>query len=155
MRGFRIAPLAVVLLAPTAEADIITGAGAGSVGGHVKAFDGATGALIRSFFAYDGFGGGARVGSGDVTGDGVPDIITGAGPGAAGGHVKVFDGATGALVRSFLAFDGFDGGVYVAGTPEVVPQAVHGPSSVLLLTVGGLGLALQRRRRAAGTRHEP
>ncbi|MBX9579544.1 MAG: PEP-CTERM sorting domain-containing protein [Gemmataceae bacterium] len=96
MRCFRIAPLAVVILASSAEADIITGAG----------------------------------------------------PGAPGGHVKAFDGATGAEVRSFLAFPGFDGGVYVAGTPEVVPQAVPEPSSVLLLTFGGLSLALQRRRRA-------
>jgi hypothetical protein len=44
----------------------------------------------------------------------VPDIIVGAGPGG-GPHVKVIDGATGQLVREFMAYDeAFRGGVYVA-----------------------------------------
>jgi hypothetical protein len=95
-------------------ADVVTGAGEGAPP-HVKVFDGATGAELRSFFAYGGgFTGGVRVATGDVTGDGRADIITGAGPGGAA-HVKVFDGATGAEVRSFLAYgSGFTGGVYVA-----------------------------------------
>ena len=97
------------------RADIITGAGAGAAGGHVKVFDGATGSELRSFFAYDGaFHGGVTVASGDINGDGFADIITGAGSGAAGGHVKVFDGTTGGLLRSFFAFDAaFLGGVNV------------------------------------------
>jgi len=94
--------------------DIITGAGGGSSGGHVKVFDGATGGQVRSFFAYGGFSGGVHVASGDINGDGVPDIITGAGAGAPGGHVKVFDGVSGTQVQSFFSFDGFSGGVRVA-----------------------------------------
>src|SRR5262249_33544342 len=95
--------------------DIITGAGPGAPGGHVKVFDGVTGAEIRSFFAYGaGFAGGGSVPAGDANGDGLADIITGAGPGAPGGHVKVFDGKTGQEVRSFFAFPGFTGGVSVA-----------------------------------------
>src|SRR5207244_1839112 len=71
--------------------DVITGAGSGG-GPHVKIFDGATGDVIASFFAYDpGFRGGVNVAAGDVNGDGKADIITGAGPGG-GPHVKVFDG---------------------------------------------------------------
>jgi hypothetical protein len=96
-------------------ADIITGAGTGAPGGHVKVFNGQTGAEVRSFFAYDGFTGGVTVASGDVNGDNFADIITGAGAGAPGGHVKVFDGTTGALTLSFFAYGaGFSGGIFVA-----------------------------------------
>ncbi len=94
--------------------DILIGAGPGAMGGHVKVFDGVTGVEIRSFLAFDGFAGGVTVEAGDVNRDGVDDIIVGAGPGAPGGHVKVFDGVTGAEIRSFFAFDaGFIGGVTV------------------------------------------
>ena len=67
------------------------------------------------FLAYaSGFTGGGRVALADVTGDGVPDIITGAGPGG-GPHVKVFDGVTMAEVYSFYGLtSSFTGGVYVA-----------------------------------------
>ncbi|MFD1612761.1 PEPxxWA-CTERM sorting domain-containing protein [Sphingomonas tabacisoli] len=98
-------------------ADIVTGLGAGPAGGHVKTFDGVTGAEIKSFFAYPGFAGAVRVAAGDLDGDGFADIVTGAGPGG-GPHVKVFSGASGAELRSFFAFGpSFTGGVSVsAGT---------------------------------------
>jgi uncharacterized repeat protein (TIGR01451 family) len=94
--------------------DIITGVGVGG-GPNVRVFDGRTGALLRSFFAYEStFTGGVLVAVGDVTGDGVPDIVTGTGPGG-GPVVAVFDGATGARVRTFAAYDpNFRGGVNVA-----------------------------------------
>jgi hypothetical protein len=94
-------------------ADLIVGAGAGAIGGHVKVFSGADGSLLHSFFAFAGFPGEVRVAAGDVNGDGLADVIVGAGPGHVGGHVKVFDGATGAEIRSFFAFAGFGGGVFV------------------------------------------
>src|SRR5207244_8645259 len=95
-------------------ADLITGAGA-TGGPHVKVFDGLTGAVIYSFFAYDPlFRGGVTVAAGDVDGDGKADIITGAGPGG-GPHVEVFSGATGGLIKSFFAYGRtFTGGVFVA-----------------------------------------
>jgi hypothetical protein len=96
-------------------ADIITGAGRGSAGGHVKVFRGSDLSLLNSFFAYEPtFRGGVRVAAGDLNNDGQTDIITGAGPGG-GPHVKVFDGQSNALLRSFFAYDpAFKGGVYVA-----------------------------------------
>src|SRR6185436_11554509 len=66
--------------------DIVTGPGAGAQP-HVKVFSGSSGAEIRSFFAYTpGFFGGVFVAAGDVDGDGLADIITGADAGTAGGH---------------------------------------------------------------------
>jgi len=104
------------------KADIVTGPGAGagaSAGGgpHVKVFNGATGQLHASFFAYDtGFLGGVRVATGDIDGDGRTDIITGAGPGAPGGHVKVFNGVSLEQHASFFPFEqSYTGGVFVAG----------------------------------------
>lgn len=95
--------------------DIITAPGAGG-GPHIKVFDGVTGGLIRSFFAYSaGFAGGVYVAAADVNGDGAADIITGAG-GSGGPHVKVFDGQSGIELFSFFAYStSFTGGVRVAG----------------------------------------
>jgi hypothetical protein len=78
----------------------------------VRVFDNGTGNQLASFFAYDApFEGGVRVATGDINGDGTPDIITGTGPGSS--HVKVFDGTSGHLINSplasFLAFPGVGG----------------------------------------------
>ncbi|HEV8306360.1 MAG TPA: VCBS repeat-containing protein, partial [Methylomirabilota bacterium] len=96
------------------RADIITGPGPGG-GPNVRVFDGRTGALLRSFFAYDPtFTGGVFVAAGDVNGDGMADIITGAGEGG-GPNVRVFSGATGLMLANFFAYDpSFTGGVRVA-----------------------------------------
>lgn len=95
-------------------ADFVAGAGNGG-GPVVKVFDGRTGELVQSFFAFeDSFRGGVNVAVGDVNGDGVADIIVGAGVGG-GPVVKVFDGRTGELLESFFAYDAnFRGGVVVA-----------------------------------------
>ncbi|MFO0801840.1 MAG: Ig-like domain-containing protein [Gemmataceae bacterium] len=92
----------------------VTGAGEGG-GPHVKVYNSRTNALLASFFAYSpSFTGGVRVAVGDVNGDGVPDVITGAGVGGFP-HVKVFDGKTFAEIASFYAFDmAFGGGINVA-----------------------------------------
>jgi cyclophilin family peptidyl-prolyl cis-trans isomerase len=91
-------------------ADIITGAGKGG-GPHVRVFNGQAGAIIQEFFAYDrAFTGGVRVAAEDVNGDGFDDIVTG---GGAGAEVRVFQALTGEVLRSELAFDGFNGGIFV------------------------------------------
>jgi hypothetical protein len=82
--------------------------------------------LITTFDAFPNFGGGAHVAIGDVSGDGIPDVVVGAGPGG-GPHVKVYDGAAiesgvfdpaapdAHLLKSFFAYaDPFRGGVFVA-----------------------------------------
>ena len=94
--------------------DIIVGAGNGG-GPLVKVFDGMTGNLIESFFTFEpSFRGGVNVAVGDVNGDGISDIITGAGVGG-GPRVAVFDGATGAVLQNFFAYDpSFRDGVNVA-----------------------------------------
>ncbi|MEZ6132962.1 MAG: Ig-like domain-containing protein [Planctomycetaceae bacterium] len=96
------------------DSDIVVGAGAGS-GPRVRIFSGQDGSLLREFLAYEPtFRGGVRLAVGDVSGDGVPDIVTGSGPGS-GPRVKVFDGSSGSELTSFFAFDSaFVGGVFVA-----------------------------------------
>ena len=90
-----------------------TGADAGG-GPHVRVFN-ADGTERFSFFAYaPSFTGGVRLAVGDVNGDGTLDIITVPGPGG-GPHVQVFDGATGAVLTSYFAYDpSVVGGLFVA-----------------------------------------
>jgi len=104
--------------------------GAGSTGTLITLADGLA---PFSTVPFAGFGGELRVAQGDINGDGVLDQIFAAGPGVAGGHVKVFDGVTGALLRSFFAFEGFSGGTFVGaadvdgdGRDEVVVGADAG-----------------------------
>lgn len=105
-------------------------------GGLVRVFDFASGNERFRFQPYADFTGGVRVAVADVTRDGIPDLITVPGPGG-GPVVRVFDGDTGALARTILAFDpAFRGGLYVAAAdfngdfvPDVVvtPDAGGGP----------------------------
>src|SRR5205085_72427 len=96
------------------KADIIVGEGAGGTP-LVKVFNGATGAEVREFLAYDvSFKGGVNVAGADLNADGKAEIITGAGAGG-GPHVKVFDGLTNNLLSSFFGLDStFAGGARVA-----------------------------------------
>jgi hypothetical protein len=104
-------------LTVTAPPTLVTGPGIG-MSPRVRTFspDGtpATGPAA-DFLAYSpSFEGGVRVATADVTGDGIADVMTGAGP-SGGPHVTVVDGVTGALVHSFMAFpEASAGGIYVA-----------------------------------------
>ena len=112
---------------------LVTGAGPGG-GPHVRVFDAATGQPRFEFYAYDPmFTGGVSVAAADVNNDGVPDVMTSAGPGG-GPHVRVFDGA--ALLNNqivelygFMAYNvNFTGGVFVAaGNAGGRPDRPTGP----------------------------
>jgi hypothetical protein len=109
--------------------DIVVGSGVGLPSRVVVyAADGSP--TSTSFSPYgDAFTGGVNVGVADINGDGVDEIVTGAGAGG-GPNVKVFT-ADGTLVRSFFAYaQGFSGGVKVAGadvTADGIDEIVTGP----------------------------
>ena len=72
----------------------------------------------RDLTPFPGFLGDVTVALADLTGDGTPDVVAGAGQGG-GPHVKVFDGRTLGELASFFAYaPGFTGGVFVAATPD-------------------------------------
>jgi hypothetical protein len=73
----------------------------------------ASGSPINSFFPYPDFNGAVRTATGDVTGDGVPDVIVGTGPGTLAA-VRVIDGATGGILQDIFPFEDFTGGVFIA-----------------------------------------
>jgi hypothetical protein len=89
-------------------AEIITGAGPFG-GPHVRVIEFNGGALteLASFYAYEvAFAGGVFVAGGDVDGDGLAEVITGAGAGG-GPHVRVISlrGSTLTELASFYAYD--------------------------------------------------
>ncbi len=93
---------------------LATGAGEGQPG-VVTVTDPATGEVLARVLPFGpGFLGGVRAATGDITGDGVPDLVTAAGPGG-GPAVRAYDGATGGDLGTVFAFEpGFRGGVTVA-----------------------------------------
>jgi hypothetical protein len=130
--------LAAADLNHTGKADIIVGLGPGGPP-LVQVFAGNQGGNphvpLLSFDAFDPtFTGGVFVAAGDIQNTGFPKIIVGEG---AGGKplVHVYDGRSGALQQSFLAFDPFfTGGVRVAvadvtgsGRSDIITGA--GPSA--------------------------
>ncbi len=126
--------------------DIICGAGAGG-GPEVRVFSGKDGTLLRDFFAFPTtFGGGVRVSAGDLNGDGLADIIAGAGPGGLS-EVKAFSGASLQVFQDFFAFGTeFTGGVFVAvgssnGQPDIICGAgAGGGPQVSVFSVNGVTL---------------
>ena len=90
---------------------VVTGSGVGS--GVVRVFD--FGQDMERFRIQPyGENVGVRVAKGDVTGDGVQDFVT-APAGGVSPEVKIYDGNTGNLIRSFMAYDpAFKGGLWLA-----------------------------------------
>jgi hypothetical protein len=102
----------------------------------VRAFNGANGQQMYSFFPFDQVNtDGVFVAAGDLDGDGRDDMIVGAG---AGPRVSVFSGQNGTPIRSFFAYsDGYRGGVTVAsgdldgdGRSEIMTGTASGVAQV-------------------------
>jgi len=101
-------------LTPNGRALIAVGPGVGGPP-HVKLFDLAAGRMISELYPYPReLRCGARPALGDINRDGLPELVTV--PGAGNGpHVKIFNGADGALLREFSAVEeSFRGGLFVA-----------------------------------------
>ena len=114
-------------------ADIITGAGNGG-GPQVEIFNGLTGALLASYFAYDStFRGGVFVAGGDVNGNGITDVVTGTGPGG-GPNVRTFESTSFTQSSSFFAYQGNLGGGVRVG---VINPTDDGPRTIV--TGSGVG----------------
>ena len=111
--------------------EIMVGAGAGG-SPQVRVFA-PDGTLEHSFLAYSaGFRGGVNVAVGDVSGDGVAEIVTGAGAGG-GPNIRVLN-AQGKALSSFFAYDKYlRGGVNVSvadidkdGVSEIIASPGRG-----------------------------
>lgn len=126
-------------------ADIVAGADAGGAP-QVRVFSGTDGSIIHDFLAFTpSFSGGVRVAAGDLNGDGLADIVAGAGPGSVP-QVNVFSGADLTRIGAYLAYGpSNENGLYVAAVPVPEPETW----ALLLAGLTLVGLRARRSRRAA------
>jgi hypothetical protein len=155
------APSGPVVLDSEAVGTIIdddqhTFAVAAGTGSKVQIYNSKTGALIREFSSFeDSFTGGVNVATGDVTGDGIDDVIVGAGTGG-NGRVRIFDGAsTSATPTALLDFRPF--GTTYRGTVFVAAGDVNGDGLAEVIASSGTGSPAEVRvlEVSNGTIHTP
>lgn len=102
------------IVSPIPDDSIAVGPDDGGIP-RVKIIDPATGEDVAEVEAYEeAFRGGVRTALGDVTRDGVDDLVIAPGPGG-GPRVKIVDGRTGTQLADFFVYEPtFTGGLYVA-----------------------------------------
>jgi hypothetical protein len=111
------------------------------IAGAISIFSGADSQLLRVFPAFSfPYTRGLSVAAGDVNGDGVADVWVGTDPGA-GPVVRVFDGATTNLLKSFTPANATQ-----ASGVRVAAGDVNGDGAVDIITTPGLGNATNRIR---------
>jgi hypothetical protein len=128
-------------------ADIVIGPGGGSAP-IVRVIDGANpNVTLFDFMAYDNikpFRKGVRVAVGDVTGDGVLDIITSSGVGTSL-VARVFDGVTGKpVVGTFASFNPFYGLPQVKAAPNITAADLDGDGKAEIIASVSKGRPLVR-----------
>lgn len=129
------------------KGEIIAAAGPGG-GPHVRVFDNQLNAT-HDFNAFDpGFQGGVRVAAGDVTGDGVAELLVGTGPG--GGTINAYDGKSGRAIGSFDPFGGdyhgglfFTTGKFQGGDALFVSKELEGDGSVFVFRNGAQSVSFR------------
>ncbi|CAN5434179.1 hypothetical protein BH11PLA2_BH11PLA2_36830 [soil metagenome] len=94
--------------------ELIVGSGPG-MSGLVRILDGATGATLKEIEPFGNFLGGVNVAAGDITGDGVADIVLSPDDGG-GPRVRIFNGKTFTQIADYFGIDdvNFRGGARAA-----------------------------------------
>lgn len=92
--------------------DIVLSPESGAIPTQIRS--GANGVVLGAGFPFGpGFAGGVRTAAGDLTGDGIADVVTAMGPG--GGLVRLVNGQTAAIIGGGHPFGAaFSGGLFVA-----------------------------------------
>ena len=116
--------------------DLIVMAGPGALNGLVEIYSGKDFSLISEYYAFPGYQGEFNITAGDLTGNGIDDVIFSTATG--GDFVFAYAGDTNNfLVSPFSAFGGFSGGVTIA-TGDVLN---NGEDQIIVGTASQVGAA--------------
>lgn len=98
------------------------------LGGSLRVLAGETSAVLYTITPYTGYTGGIRVATGDVNGDGIPDIITAPSTQSTGVSlpIRIFNGATGTALPQYATAAQFPFGTSYKGGIQVAAGDING-----------------------------